>query len=343
MLRYFYFLGLVSIFFVSCRTTGIVRIPVPVPPQVHVPDHIQKVGVVNRSIATAGKVNKAWNIVEGVLTGEGIFEDKNGSFACIAGVASELNRDGIVESVLMDSILLPNPGAAMMPPFLKWAEVDRLCKKYGTDALLVLEKFDTDQAGSVTSESVAHTVNTIKTIANGGSVKPPPPPSGNARVYLKMGWRLYDPLNKVVLDEVQISDYFGVNGRSGNRVIDLGEFAKRDAINRSAFVGGCAYARRLVPGWTRVRREYYRRGGPDMKVATRYMEMNEFDQAMEIWDPITKNKKRKWAGRASYNMAVGFEIRKDYAAALEWAQHAYTQFREKRARNYARILKRKVR
>jgi hypothetical protein len=157
-------------------------------------------------------------------------------------------------------------------------------------------------------------------------------------VYVKMTWRLYDNHKNMILDEFNFGDYFN----SGNYNYDIAEFAKRDAIQSCAYVGGRAYISRFYPSWVKVYRNFFRRGGPDMKMAARMMDVGDFDGAKKVWSDLTKNPKRKIAGRACFNKAVGLELSGNIQDALEWSQKAYSVYRIRQAVNYSNFLMRRL-
>ena len=320
----------------SCSSTMNLRIPSSVPPMVLLPDNVQKVGLLNRSLPSEEKGSKVVNVVEGVISGEGIYEDRQGSAACIAGLETQLVNDNILTPVRIDSVVANGIGTGAMPMPLTWKEVDALCKQYGTDGILALEVFDTDQGGSMTS----NTLGQLRNIAEGGTVRPPAPPT-NTRVLVKMAWRFYDNVNRAMIDEVRMNDYFGV-GYRGSVIPDLGEFAKRDAIQQSGYLAGRAYPQRFQPSSIWLRREFYQRKGDEMKRAARMVEVNDWDRAVAIWEPLTKAAKAKTAGRACYNMAIAAEVQGDIPLAIEWAQKAYSEHGDKRARGYVRVLKNRL-
>jgi hypothetical protein len=339
-LLFFAFILISTLSFQSCRTMGGVRAPVYMPPIVDVPDHIQEVAVINRTQPKDNKGKQTLNTIEGILTGEGLFEDREGAKACMAGAATHLNMDTFVNAQVMDTLMIPGMGSGVMAAPLDWALVDTICGKYGKDALLVLEVFDTDQDGSVTSQAVGEIATTIIT---GGQHKPRiPRSSGNQRVRVKMAWRLYDAKTHQILDQVRMEDWFRVFGNSGNPIYDLGEFAKRDAIQQTAFVAGRSYCTRLFPSWVRIYREYFRRKGTEMKTARRMVEVNDWEGAYDVWMNLAeRSPKRKVKGRACYNIAVFHEINGRLDQAIQWAQRSYTQHNIRRARDYVRILNRR--
>jgi hypothetical protein len=336
MLRLFPFL-LVAVFVASsCSPTMNLYIPVQVPPQVILPEDISSLALANRSLPVQADGEKVVNVVEGVLTGEGFREDRAGARACLAGAQSQMEIDQLVEVKALDSLLPGGTGTGMQPLPMAWDEVEAICNANGVDALLALEVFDTDQAGSMTT----NTINQIRNVAQGGTVRPPAPPT-NTRVRVKVAWRLYDPKGKMILDEVRMNDFFGV-GYRGTTLPDLGEFAKRDAIQQSGYAAGRAYGDRFFPSALRLRRVFYQRKGQEMRRATRLVEVNEWDEAMSIWEPLVTSAKRRTAGRACYNMAIALEVKGDIQGAIDWAKRAYSDFGENRARDYARILRNRL-
>ncbi len=324
------------LFMPSCSSTMNLTIPVKVPPQVIIPDHIAKIGIVDRSGAGDVKGRQVANVLEGVVSGEGILEDRNGAIACLAGAEARLNNDQLVSAKVLDTVQLGGTGTGTMPIPLSWDEVERICKQNGMDALLVLETFDTDQSGTVTTSAI----NQIRNVSQGGTIRPPTP-SSNARVLVKIGFRLYDPTSRVILDDVRLSDYFGVNSNR-NGIPDIGEFAKRGAIQESAYLGGYSYGSRTLSSWIRLRREFYQRKGDAMKRATRMVEVNQWEDAKAIWEPLTRSGNDKLAGRACYNMAIAAEVEGNVPLAIEWAQKSYTNHGDNRGRDYVRILKRRL-
>lgn len=50
-------------------------------------------------------------------------------------------------------------------------------------------------------------------------------------------------------------------------------------------------------------------------------------------------KSKKAAGRAAYNMAVAAEVNGNLDIALDWAQKSWTEYGNKRAREYIHTIK----
>ena len=329
MKKIFYFFAAI-ILLSSCRTMGTLYAPMYAPPVIEMPAHIKKIGIINRSLPVDNKGKQTWATLEAIMSGEGILEDKNGSMAAMSGAQVQFNMETFVKASQLKEIVLPGAGGGRMDAPLSFSIIDTLCTINDFDALLVLEAFDTDQRNSQTSYALRELAN----VAITGNVNLNSRPPSYSEVFVKMSWRLYDNKNQLILDEVTLSDYFGTS----KYPYDLGDFNKRDGIQSSYYIGGRAYVGRLYPSWVRVYRDFYRRKGPELKMAARMMDVGDLDGAKKAWMALTSDPRRKVAGRACYNTAVGYELAGDLTSALEWCQKSYAIYRINNARNYSNFL-----
>jgi len=208
--------------------------------------------------------------------------------------------------------------------------VDSICGINKLDALLVLEAFDSDQRNSQTSYALRELANAAIT----GNVPNISSAPNWTDVFIKMHWRLYDNHRKIILDDIMLADRFGTDRYR----YDVADFAKSDGIQAPAFIGGRASVSRMYPSRYRVYRDFFRRKGPELRTAARMMDVGDFEGAKDAWFALTNHHKRKVAGRASFNTAVGLELEGDIDGALEWCRKSYSIYRIRQARNYATFL-----
>ena len=83
-------------FFLSSCSTSSVLVSIQKPADISLPQDIKTVVVANRSIPT--KKNLAGNILEGLVSGEGIGTDKMGSKYCVEGLVSILDNSDRFET-----------------------------------------------------------------------------------------------------------------------------------------------------------------------------------------------------------------------------------------------------
>ncbi|MCH8903614.1 MAG: hypothetical protein IIA45_06850 [Bacteroidetes bacterium] len=66
----------------------------------------------------------------------------------------------------------------------------------------------------------------------------------------------------------------------------------------------------------------------------RYANVGRWEDAIDIWYEVVLDGKRDAAGRASYNIAIGYSRLGNNNLALEWARYSAIQYNNKRAKRY---------
>ncbi|WP_343667972.1 DUF6340 family protein [Chitinophaga sp.] len=326
-----YIVMLITVGLYSCSATNHVYISVQQPSPVTLPPGMKDVGIINRSLVT--EKNKALDIVDKVISLEGDSLDAQASQAGIIGLADELiknNRFTNVTAFLNLNLRSNVPG--QFPSPLAWDVVDQICKEKHVDALFSLELFDTDSKISYVAVpiSVKTPLGNIPGVEHHASML----------TIVKTGWRIYDPVNRLILDEYPITRSITLSGKGINPVAAAGAIINRkEAVKDVSRKTGQDYAYRLVPYWIKVTRDYYVRGTNNFSIAKRKAQTGNWNGAAELWKKETTSSSGKIAGRACYNMAIICEINGQLDKAIEWAQKAYENYNNKLALRYVNILK----
>jgi hypothetical protein len=131
-MKYFKYLFLFSLLVAlgSCKTSTVYT-NVLVPAEITIPQHIQSIGVLNRSLPAKGE--GFMNFLEGFITGESIMADREGSYNVCKGLAFKVNTNPRFKAQLMEGEDLRGTGTKEFPVPLSWDQVDALCKKYNVD------------------------------------------------------------------------------------------------------------------------------------------------------------------------------------------------------------------
>lgn len=285
------------------------------PADITLPGEITKFTLVNRT--KPNKKNQVWNVVEGILTGEGVFADREGADQCLSGLM-QIMQGNVRYNITQASVEFKGSGTEEFAPPLTWPEVETLCRQNSSEALIVLESFDSDSRVTMSTREVkvknaeGVEVPTIEHIATG-------------RMEVKTGWRIYFPGDKRIVDLHRGFDYLTFEGRGVNPEMAMRQLPnKRDCIRRTGFHAGQQYGYRISPQWINVYRKFFTRGNDNMKLAGKKVKhINDWKNAMEIWKKEALNTDTKIAWHACYNMAVGCEREGNLQAALEWANKAY--------------------
>lgn len=314
----------------GCSKYGYVKLKYPTAPAAYIPENIHTIAVVNRSLT---KKEDKTSIFESISTGEIAGSDKLASDECLKGVFDRINGRQEFSIVFPSHSRLYGTGTRETPELLDWQKVKNICDSTKADALLVLETFDSNS-----DVIISNVVNQVNAVVGGSSI---PPPSSQVRMNVVSFWRLYDPAAKKIVDQYQSTNYLAFEA-SGPLSIPPPE-----ALPQTAYAAGEQYIQRFLPGYYFVKRDMYKRGkGRDKSqflTAFRKSEVADWDGASQLWSQLALSRNRRNAGRACLNMAVACEVLGKTNLALDWAKKSYEDYGNKVGRDYANILKDRLR
>jgi hypothetical protein len=321
-----------ALLLISCKTSYM-AVDVLKPARIDVPTEIKSVAIINRSLPA--KEERAMNIIEGVISGEGIFNDRLGSEKCVAGAVELLNNSPRFKAVLPGDIDLRGTGTDVWPPVLEWNIISDISNRYNADAVIALETFDSDSHTNFdrheyTREEDGRKVRYVEYRAE-------------VNMQIEAGWRIYYTDREQIVDENVYVDHISWDAKGPTR-----EAAKRNLpskgriIEDAGFFAGQQYATRISPVWIRVSRTFYSKGSEELERASRYAKQGNWDEAAEIWKNTINSSDPKIAGYAAFNLALSYEMNGDLNSALEWAEKSYYDFNNKKARNYINTIKGRI-
>ncbi|MFH2143420.1 MAG: DUF6340 family protein [Bacteroidota bacterium] len=325
---------IVAVIISSCAK-NILTMSVTEPAPVTIPSAIKKIGIINRSMPSSE--NEKIDKLDKILTIEGKNLDKDGSSIAIQGLFNELGKnERFTEIKILDSLLVNNPGLGIFPAPLSWETTQKICQDNGVDAIFCLSFYDTDA-------KIDYRAENIEIAGPLGTKIPAIEHHATISTLIKTGWRIYDPNNKILLDEFVayenvVSSGKGINPLKAAEAI----IGRKEAVIQASNGIGYNYALRIIPYRIRVSREYYVRGTENFKIAKRRAQTGNWDGAAELWYKEVPNPKRKIAGRACYNAAIINEINGDLDKAVEWASKSYTDYKNKPALDYLNILNNRI-
>jgi hypothetical protein len=328
----FVILAFIAIVLVSCSTSS-VMVEVLVPADITVPQDIKKLAVINRSLPAKGE--KLNNILEGVLTGEGIQVDRDASNRCVSGVADKLLNSPRFTVTVPGNVDYRGTGTAEFPIPLDWSEVEKVCNASNAEALVALETFDSNTSTrySLREKTKKEGEQTIKYNVS----------VAHMDVSISAGWRIYYPAKKKVIDQNVFVDHKGWEAEGKTNEDAYGHLpAQRICVSDAGFFAGQQYGFRISPTWVNVSRAYYVKGNDDFKDAKFKVRSNLWKSAAEIWQKYVNDKDPKIAGRATYNMAVACEIEGKLDIALDWARKSYSNYHNSKARSYINTLTQRI-
>ena len=329
-------LSIVILFLSSCASTNELTIPVTRPATVFLPNTVQQVGIVDRSLPS--EKNRTADEIDKILSIEGKNLDKEGAQNAIMALRDEMQATERFGSVdILENVMLRSPGMGVHPAPLSWEEVETICQENNIDALFTLSFFDTD-----TKVNYSTAPKTIKGPL--GTEIPALEHRAQVSTLIKTGWRIYDPSQKIIRDECVEFNSALSRGAGINPIKAVEAIANRkEAVLQISQDLGQRYASRLFPYQTRVRRDYFVRGTQNFKKAMRLARTGYWQRAAALWESELGSSKNRIAGRACYNMAIINEINGDLNTAVDWASRAYSEYRIRRGWDYVNVLERRIR
>lgn len=317
---------------VVLRASAWVTLTLTRPALVNLPQHIHTMIIVDRTLPANVKKNR----VESVLTGETPHEDEQAVEQVINGVISIVNNGQRMRVIRTTEKFVGGTDGKTFPQAMSWTVINNLCQKYKADAALVLETFDSDYI-------LTHGTAKIQKNADG---TPSLAFSAQGIGTVNLGFRVYDPSQKVISDEFLFNHEARWNA-GGNTVADAiqGLMNKTEAVKQVSYDAGQLYGKRITPTYYRVTRYFYNKPKRNKKLTegVRKSKVADWQGAIDSWQEAMKiAKKRKQRGRIAYDIAVGYEVLGDLDKALDWASKAYVDYKEKWADDYVRQLKNRI-
>jgi hypothetical protein len=299
------------------------------PADVTMPSEINSMVTIDRSKPSGG----FWNVVEGLLTGEAIGQDREGRRRSIESLRMVLIRTPRFKVIHSGIELEGSRSGARFPDPLPWAVVDEYCRRYKADVLVSLELFDSDTPMSVTSEK--------KKDKEGKEYREF---IVNQQVIIRTGWRIYDPVQRVILDEhvSSANRFFSNRGLDSAAVVRARRWQMEDVRN-IARLSGEAYAARIAPIWIQESRTFYAKGAKadrmNFRLANEWIKLGKWEATIPIYhNLIEQTIDPKTAGRAAFNLALAYEQTDNIEEAIRWCETAFIRYRIKPAKAYYQRL-----
>ncbi len=302
------------------------------PADIMLPQHFQKFVLADRTRPAKGNGQQALNVLEGILTGEGAFQDKWGAEDCIEGLRQVLvlTPRYSVTVASVDTALKGTGRRQLMPP-LDWKTVARMVGNDTSTALIVLESFDSN------TNLFNEVVQTTQRGPDGSNIQVPEH-RAHGRVDVYCVWRIYDLKSKTIVDQYSQESRQQFDGAGPTLAVAESKLpSRRDMTSRAGVYAGKQYAHRISPQWIWVNRSYYKKGSPQLKSAHKLVRYKNWETVTDMWNKEASSSDPKVAMRASYNMALAAEQAGQLDLALEWANRA-VKMGDKRAPRYVQVL-----
>jgi len=345
-MRNILFLIFIILFSSSCSISSI-RFNAIKPAEINLPVEIESIVIANRTTPT--KNNKAENILDGILSGEQIGVDKRASKDCINSLKFKMSNSPRFTLISTESIEFKGSGTAEMSQPLKWKKIEKNLQNYDTDALIVLESFDS-------SSRVIDLGTKEKKRKIDGEWQKVIEYVAALDVEVQAGWRIYDIKNQKIIDEKRFFDRKVFESTGTTMLLAKKSLPTLDfAISKAAIYSGEQFFYRISPHYITIDREYFKnlKNIKGFKIrsdnsnnlfikASKHASNRNWKEAVVIWKMFVDHKNLSIASRACFNMALASEANGNIDIALNWIQKSINFGNKKAKSYYLKLQKRKL-
>ena len=169
-------------------------------------------------------------------------------------------------------------------------EVTALCQKFGADAVISFESYevDLDEHYDYYPDGSGIVQNHYYEISN------------------EIKWNIHLPISPTPFDSYTTIDtlYF-------SNVVD-GEYIPVPSITGMIaelfYNSGAKYGKYLVPVWNQTSRTMFRGKGDSLKMASKFTDKGEWENAFELWKALTESGDSTMVSKAYNNLAIFYEL-----------------------------------
>jgi hypothetical protein len=334
---YFIATTLLIIISISCTTTKSLVIEIPKKSKKELPQSIQSLTLVNRTI-TNSFTNLDPDSLQKIFyrhnfNYDTIVNDIQASDTTLKALGELLFESGRYDFVIPKNHFLKPYKNSFPNTALPWKKVRELCETYNTDAVLSLDYLKTRVSTNYTKESFYdQELDGFFWVS-----------AAHIKIYYEALFRVYDPIEeKIVLEEFMRDTLYW---NDMNRTVEelFREFTPiKTALNETGISIALDFSEKISTTWNKEQRIFFCKGDERLKQAAQFVDEGKWETAMVLWTGITKDSKSKSAkSKAEFNLAVGCELQGNLDNAINWALKSYNTMYRQVTYNYLKTLKKR--
>lgn len=316
----------------GCKTSQMVTVYSLEPAPVELSNNIKRIGIINEVQATPD--NSQIESLDSFIAATDLQWSKEGEEAAIAGLFGELLKDQRFDTI----IILENTKEFQQKEYaieedIPWKALKELCDTNELDAIFSLSFYETDTRVTNKKSTMEELdLMRIKSMVSAREI--------TLETLIENGWRIYDPFEKKVLDEIRINEELVIQAKGENAMHALQAMTFRsDSLLLKSRGSGSSFGMRLKPYNKPIQREIYIKGSDNLTNAKEAIQKEDWLEAARLWQLDIDHEKAKIRAMACHNMAVLYEIKNDLSKAMEWAILAKSHAEDKNHTAYLEALK----
>ncbi|MFK7812602.1 MAG: DUF6340 family protein [Maribacter sp.] len=315
----------------NCTSTKQLTVSTIEPSPVDISNQVRKIGIVNNSKSSF--VKSYSTRLEQLIVMEEKWLAEKGTEAALTGLFDELARDERFEKVqILDNLAEETTDFGTRPSNDTWEKIATICKENGVDAIFSLASHDSETQFSLKKTKI----NQLGMMRDRARV------SGQEitlKTLIENGWRIYDPKQRILVDEFTSNNQIVALAKGLNSVDALQAIDKRrETLIEQSKTSGSSYAQRMQPTKLDVKRDYFVIGTKNFELADDKIQDGAYQEAAALWEEEIANPKPRISSRACFNLAVMNEYNGNLDAAMNWATKSYSLHKEDATLDYITAL-----
>lgn len=330
---------LLLLFTASCSTTRIITIEIPQPAPKDLPQRIQSLVLVNRT------VNEKYSDMDADSM-QALFYNENFNYdtviydltavdTTLKALGELLYESGRYDFVIPENRFLEFESNAFFSKEMPWNQVKELCATYRTDAVLSLDMYSTRISTEFEKESFYDPISDGFYSASGARMQ----------VIYDAMFRVYDPVEEKVLLREFFKDTLTWEGIDSSTRGLFDDFTPvKQALTEAGIALALDFSEKIGTVWHQHQRPLFLKGDANMKHAGTFIDAGDWEKAMALWmDTAEKSKSKSTKSKAQLNIAIGYELQGDIDKAVSWALDSYNTMYRPVTYRYLEILKQRKR
>lgn len=317
--RYHLILLLVGMLAVSCSTTRSIVIEVPKQGKEELPDRIQSLLIVNRTLddtytdLDADTLQNVFYKKEFDL--DTVIHDKQAADTLLKVLSDLLFESRRYDVVIPVERFLPHQKNAFFTEPLSQDETRRLCETFNTDAVLSVDQYNTRVITQYDRENYYNPYdNSFYSTAE----------ARMAIVYEALV-KIYDPASEEVLfrdflrDTLVWEDYDETARQLFSHFTSV-----KQGLTEASIAMALDLSEKIGTTWQREQRQIFVKGDSKLEEAGTFVDQGDWNSAIEIWEELAANSSSKSTrSKAELNLAIAAELHGDIDLAIQWGLKSY--------------------
>lgn len=330
-------LTVIVVFSVSCISTKTVSIEIPIPAKNDLPEHIQSLTIVNRTVdnrytdVESDSLQKIF--YEQRFNYDTVIYDLQSADTLLQALGGLLFESGRYDVVIPVERFLKFERNAFLTNEMDWNEVKALCDTFETDAVLSVDHFTTRVSTEFDSDTFFDQYSNSFVSA----------PVASMKVYYEALIRVYDTLEQKVISREFFRDtlFWEDVDRTTKSLMEKFTPVKQ-ALTEAGIAVALDYTDKIGTVWRNERRTYFAKGNDIIKQSGTLINSGEVVPAINLLKEMESNTQAKGLrSKAQYNLAVAYELMGDTNSAIAWALKSYETMYRLLTYEYLEILKRR--